>query len=467
MTERAQAQQIGVAYEFDTSYPTPEATRMALEDAAFARAVTAYRFWYPTISVDAMFQGNRAIGIHDNKTMGIASTGPRQIGFTLNSDTPYGMACLDLSHGPMVVEIPAGPYIGMMDDHNFRWIADLGIPGPNEGKGDTYLVIPPGYDAPIPDGYRPARSATVLVMLAVRVLPIGADIDKALSALREVKVYPLAAGEAERLDFRDITDADLDASPLQLEANLGFWQRLHEVLDAEPVIEEFRPMYGLLSALGIEPGKPFPTDEATCALLERAARTGRDQMLVSAFASDRPDRIAWPDRAWEWAGLVPDNGDFETPNGLDLEARDRWFAQAIVSSPAMFRRQAGKGSLYWLAVRDADGVFLDGAHSYTLDIPQPVPGTLFWSVTIYDAETRSQIQTDQDKAALRSMFELRDVDASAPIRLHFGPEAPAGAEDRWIKTVPGRGWFTYLRIYGPEQPAFDGTWKPADIHRAR
>ncbi|MFE3542757.1 DUF1214 domain-containing protein [Nocardia sp. NPDC059177] len=80
-------------------------------------------------------------------------------------------------------------------------------------------------------------------------------------------------------------------------------------------------------------------------------------------------------------------------------------------------------------------------------------------------ETRSQIQTDQDKAALRSMFELSDVDTSTPTRLYFAPEEPAGAEGRWIRTVPGRGWFVYLRIYGPEQPAFDGTWKPADIQK--
>ncbi|MFB7800939.1 DUF1214 domain-containing protein, partial [Isoptericola sp. NPDC056134] len=315
--------------------------------------------------------------------------------------------------------------------------------------------------------YRLVQSPTVLVLLAVRVLPLGADIEKALDALRAMRIFPLATGEADRMEYRDLTHTAMDASPLQCEANLDFWKRLHEVLDAEPVIEEFRPMYGLLSAIGIEPGKQFPTDEATVALLERAALTGRDQMLVSAFASDRPDRIAWPDRAWEWAGLVPDNGDFETPYGLDLEARDRWFAQAIVSSPAMFRRQAGQGSLYWLAVRDGDGALLDGSHTYTLDIPQPVPGKLFWSVTVYDAETRSQIQTDQDKAALRSLFELSDVDTSAPTRLHFGPEAPADTDGRWLQTLPGRGWFVYLRIYGPEQPAFDGTWKPADIQRTR
>ena len=93
------------------------------------------------------------------------------------------------------------------------------------------------------------------------------------------------------------------------------------------------------------------------AILEKAAKAGRDQMLVSAFDSARPDRINWPDRKWEWVGLVPGSVQFETPNGLDLEARDRWFAQAIVTSPAMFRRAAGAGSLYWLSARDASGAY--------------------------------------------------------------------------------------------------------------
>jgi hypothetical protein len=199
------------------------------------------------------------------------------------------------------------------------------------------------------------------------------------------------------------------------------------------------------------------------AILEKAAKAGRNQMLVSAFASDRPDRLAWRDRKWEWAGLVPESVQFETKSGLDLEARDRWFAQAIVTSPAMFRRTAGAGSLYWLGNRDMTGAFVEGGKTYKLTVPLPVPANLFWSITIYDAGTRSEVQTSQDKAALRSLFELNDIAAAKSIDLYFGPKAPPGHENRWIQTMPGTGWFAYFRIYGPEQPAFDGSWKPGDF----
>jgi hypothetical protein len=51
----------------------------------------------------------------------------------------------------------------------------------------------------------------------------------------------------------------------------------------------------------------------------------------------------------------------------------------------------------------------------------------------------------------------------APVDLYFGPAAPAGHESRWIKTAPGKGWFTYIRIFGPEQAAFDQSCKSGDF----
>src|SRR6478735_171190 len=120
-------------YSFERGYPTPDTTKRAHDDADFQRAMIAYRFWYPTVSVEGIFNGNRELGIKDGEKMGIASTGPRQVGFTLNSDTPYGSATLDLSKGPVVIELPPGPYIGLVNDHNQGWVQDVGLPGPDAG----------------------------------------------------------------------------------------------------------------------------------------------------------------------------------------------------------------------------------------------------------------------------------------------------------------------------------------------
>jgi len=454
-------------YTFERGYPTPETSQRARDEADFQRAMIAYRFWYPTVSVEGIFNGNREKGIEDNKTMSIAAAGPRTVAFTANSDTPYGSGVLDVTNGPIVIELPAGPFIGLVNDHHQSWVLDMGLPGPDAGTGGRHVVVPPGYRGQIPDGYNVGRSTSFKNLIAVRALPVGGDAKGAIEALRKIRIYPLATGSSSGLmEFKDVSELKMDATALRWEDNLQFWQVLDRIIQAEPLVQTFFPMYGLLSELGIEKGKTFAPDTRMQAILERAAKAGRDQLLVSAFDSNRPDRINWPDRRWEWLGLVPDSVQFETPGGIDLEARDRWFAQAIVTSPAMFNRRAGAGSLYWLSARDKTGAFLDGGKNYKLTIPQPVPGRLFWSVTVYDAATRSQVQTDQDKAALRSLVELKDV-SGASTELYFGPNALAGHEAQWIKTTPGKGWFSYFRIYGPQGPAFDGSWKPGDFEEVK
>ena len=132
----------------------------------------------------------------------------------------------------------------------------------------------------------------------------------------------------------------------------------------------------------------------------------------------------------------------------------------------MFRRRTGSGSIYFEAIRDGVGAYLDGGQSYTLTVPQPVPAKLFWSVTAYDIETRSQVQTPQDKAVLTSLRDTFTPGPDGSVEIYFGPEPPAGPPARkqhWIQTSPERGFFLYFRIYGPEIGAFDGSWRPGDM----
>jgi hypothetical protein len=453
-------------YKFEGGYPIKEATQRARDDADFQRAVTAYHFWYPTVSLEGFFNGNRQAGIADNQALPLAQCTPHWVAFTGNSDTPYAVGVLDLKDGPMVIELPPGPFVSLVDDHHQRWVIDMGIPGPDAGKGGKYLILPPDYKGEPPAGYTAARSSTFKNFWVLRSIPQNGDVKAATEAAQTIKVYPLG-DPSKALKYVDVTGKDIAGSCVQWEDNIQFWQKLHEVLDYEPVLNDFRAMYGVLSQLGIEKGKPFAPDARMKAILERAARDGKAQMLAATFDSPRPDRIVWNDRRWEWAGFVSDNGDFETKSGIDQEGRDRWFMQALAGSPAMFNRSPKAGSLYWLGVRDKEGNWLDGGKAYKLTVPLPVPARLFWSVTVYDPETRSQIAAAQDRAALRSLFELEGLGDAKSVDLYFGPKAPAGQEGRWIQTIPGKGWFTYFRIYGPQGPAFDGTWKPGDFEEVK
>ncbi len=464
MTSNASAS----GYEFVGGFPTEATIKKAYDDADLNRAIQAYRFFYPTVSGEAILQGNLAVNVKPNVTSGTLDTKPQQIGFTLNSDTPYGPLLLDLSSGPFVIEIPAGPLIVVAMDVNQRWVADMGIPGPDAGKGGKHLIVPPGYKGNIPSGFHIWKSSSNNLTVGIRSLPVGGDVNAAMERIKTIKFYPLnAPASASSVQFLDLTGKPQNTTPLDWETNIKYWEVLAKIIDREPAYEGYRTYYGELAVLGIVKGKPFNPDARMKDILERAAKIGNAQMRVQSFADRRPDRVVWKDRQWEWVGLRPENGDFDAPSYVDLDAREVWFYQAIGASPAMFRRQAGAGSVYWLGMRDKTGAYVDGAKTYKLTIPQPVPAKLFWSVTVYDAETRSQVQTDQGYAALRSMFELKDLAKESSVDLYFGPKAPAGKEKQWIKTIPGKGWFVYIRVYGPDQPAFDGSWKPGDFEEVK
>jgi hypothetical protein len=450
-------------------FPAAGETQKAYDEADLNRAIQAYKFFYPTVSGAAIVKGNEEIGIVPNKVFGILDCAPEQLVFTANSDTPYGPLMLDLSVGPLVVELPEGPLIVCSMDINQRWVADMGLPGPDAGKGGKHLLLPPDYKGKVPESdYYVHKASSNRQIIGARSLPVKGDVKAAKERLKTIKVYPFdSAVEWTEPKWLDVTGKKQDTTPVAWEGDFKFWEVLHKTIDAEPVYAGYHNYYGELASLGIEKGKPFVPDARRKRILETAAKAGIAQMRAQSFADRRPERIVWKDRKWEWASLRFEDGDFNTAGHLDTTGREKWFYQAIGASPAMFRRDTKAGSLYWLGLRDKSGAYLDGAKTYKLSVPQPVPAKLFWSVTVYDTESRSQILTDQKKAALRSLFELKEVSSDAPAELYFGPNAPKGKEGVWIKTIPGKGWFVYFRIYGPEQAAFDGSWKPGDFEEVK
>ena len=132
-------------------------------------------------------------------------------------------------------------------------------------------------------------------------------------------------------------------------------------------------------------------------------------------------------------------------------------------TPAMCMRLTGIGSQYIYAMRDSEGEYLDGARNYRLTLPPDIPESRFWSVILYDNQTRSMLQTDQHLPRLGSQSGTVETNADGSTDIYFGPTAPEGKEDNWLQTVPGKGWWTILRLYNPLQPFFDKTWRPSEI----
>jgi hypothetical protein len=131
---------------------------------------------------------------------------------------------------------------------------------------------------------------------------------------------------------------------------------------------------------------------------------------------------------------------------------------------ALVIKIVGAGSQYLSAYVDAHGDYLVGSQTYKLHLPPNIPINNFWSVTLYDPKTRSLLQNGMPKPSLNS-FDRPEQNNDGSYDVFFGPEAPAGKEKNWVKTVPGKGWFTYFRLYGPLEAFFEQTWKPDDIVR--
>ena len=181
----------GDAYRFQGGFPTPETVQRAYDEADLVRAITAYRFFYPSVSMFAIYQGNLASGYVANRTFGLVRDAVGLRCFTPNSDTPYAGLIIDVSDGPVVIELPAGPLMGAINDLNERWVMDIGVPGPDRGQGGRHVVLPPGFDGEVPDGFYAATPTTDRVLGLVRAMPIGGDLDGAVELMKTVKVYPL------------------------------------------------------------------------------------------------------------------------------------------------------------------------------------------------------------------------------------------------------------------------------------
>lgn len=152
--------------------------------------------------------------------------------------------------------------------------------------------------------------------------------------------------------------------------------------------------------------------------------------------------------------------------GRNLDARTLFFYLSTVNKPAMALQIPGVGSNYALATADAEGDILYGDKQYEITLPANIPAKDFWSMVIYDPQTRSELQVPggskfPSKNSKRNKMIFND---DGSITLYFGPTPPTGKPIiNWTQTTPNKAWFAILRLYGPLQPWFDKTWVPSDF----
>jgi len=436
------------------------------------RAVEAVIWGTPAVNFDAMYQAM----VRDAK----AGEGSNKIVYwsrlfdwknqtlTPNPDSIYFMPFINTKDvGPVVLEIPPedeGSITGSVDDCWQTAIEDVGPAGVDKGKGGKYLILPPGYKDKVPAGYIAMPSDTYENYALLRSILKGgseSDIAKAVAYGKRVKLYPLShAVHSPETQFVDAIDVVYDAN---IPWDLRYFQSLDRIVQAEPWLTRDKVMINQLKFIGIEKGKPFNPEVKTQDALKDAVREAH------AWLADKYETSYFPPPYYEGGQWhLPASTDvieglknfFGNPDKYPVDGRGVAYTVGFFSA-----KHLGAGQFYLMTFKDKDGHDFEGGNAYRLTIPANAPVRQYWSATVYDHNTHALIRNMQRASRSSQTVELqKNTDGSADV--YFGPKAPAGKDSNWIPTSADGKFEVLFRLYGPEKPLFDKTWKLPDIEKS-
>ena len=458
------------ALEFLDGAPFPQTAETVYDYLDTMRGVDAFLKGIPGASLYALIYGAHSLGAEEAHQVILFDKLMNSQPFFLtgNTSTMYIVPDLDLERdGPTVVEAPPGA-LGAFNDAWFRYLQDIGPAGPDKGKGGKYLVLPPEYEGEVPDGYHIVKSTSYSVWVFMR-FSIANGLDIAVKTATDgLKVYPLSKkGNPPEMEFISASGKAFNT----VHANdFKFYEEINAVIQKEPLSMLDTELRGLYASIGIEKGKPFKPDARMKKILDDAVAIG-NAAARSIVWHPRVDGTmkgveVYPGEGKAWLlAFHSKNVFFNGEDGMTMntDARVNFHYPYTAVTPAMALTKAGAGSDYASAFVDSKKQPLDGSKTYKLHIPANPPAKDFWALTMYDNQIRSQLQTSQKFPTVGSQTTGFKKNEDGSYDVYFGPKAPKGFENNWLETIPGKGWFTILRIYGPLQPWIDKTWKPGEI----
>ena len=463
---------IGTLKFFDGA-PLAETAKLVYDNLDRMRGVDVFLKCMPAASVRQLMVGPEALGTnHNNKVLiydKLMDSKPYFL--TGNTSTLYVLPTFNLKEtGATVVEVPPG-MLGAFNDAWFRYMQDVGPMGPDKGAGGKFLLLPPDYEGDIPTGYYVIKSPTYRVWTFMRG-SIANGMEAAVKNITEnLKVYPLAEKDNPRkMEFISGSGKELNTIH---DNDYHFYEHVNAVIQEEPLEMIDAETRGLLASIGIEKGKAFNPDERmkriltdAVAIANATARSILWYPRVSGSVDNMKGIETYPGSNSAWMmGWVDKNVFFNGKDGqtMNTDAKVTFHYPYTAVTPAMAVTVPGAGSDYCMAYVDAAKQPMDGALTYKINIPANPPAKLFWALTVYDTQTRSQLQTDQKYPTVGSQTEGLKMNDDGSYDIYFAPEAPAGFEKNWLQTIPGKSWFVALRMYGPLEPWIEKTWRPSEI----
>ncbi len=453
--------------EFFDGVPTQKTADKVMENLLFLRGVETFLNGIPAASIEAIRTGLMGLGAKEANHLVVTEKlmDSNPIFLTPNTDTVYAFNTFDLEKtGPLVIEVPAGSGPGTVNDAFFRFVVDMGAPGPDKGQGGKYLIVPPGYEGELPEGHFVAPSRSYINAFILRGFLVDGKPDAAAEMFSTgVKIYPLAEKD-DPPEMVIFSGSNVNYNTIHAN-DYTFYEELAHVLDKEPIDFIDPELRGLFASIGLQKGKPFNPGPAAKKTLTEAIAVANATARAIAFRTPFKDAYFYEDSVGQ-EGFI--GGDYQWlrdggEGGRYLDARTMFFYIATVNTPAMVMKMVGLGSQYAGAMKDSQGNAFNGAKTYQLHIPPNVPAKDFWSLVVYDTQTRSELQTGNPFPSLNNQRNAIEENPDGSVDIYFGPRAPEGKESNWIETVPGKSWFVLLRLYGPLEPWFDKTWQPGEI----
>ncbi len=444
-------------------FPTKETTAKIWDNLDRSRALQAYLLAIPIVNQAGMRESLLKFGpVNRTNVIWEDLVDPRTVELTANDNTIYSFIWIDTKEGPVVVEIPP-KVLGTINDFWYKWVVDVGVTGPDKGAGGKYLILPPGYTGEVPDGYFVVRPTTYGMWTVFRSFLVDGKTGPAVEEVRNtLKIYPLA--QASTPTPATLVNASGVPANFVMPTDYSFWELLNTVIQEEPPEGSDPTTLGLFASIGIEKGEPFAPDARMKEILTDAASIGAVTARSLALDIRGREAFIYPDSKSNWR--LPFFGGYRfqpQPGVSNLDGAAFYYFFATGVTPAMEEKMVGKGSQYPWTALDADGRPFDGAKTYRLTLPKGIPVKDFWSVIVYDVQTRSMLQTDQSAPSVSSQNRDVKINDDGSVDVYFGPAAPKDMESNWVQTIPGKGWFMILRLYGPLEPWFDQSWKPGEI----
>ncbi|GAA1958405.1 DUF1254 domain-containing protein [Nocardioides panacihumi] len=377
---------------------------------------------------------------------------------TPNPDLIYYMAFMDTREGPIVVDIPANDedqaLNGTLCSVFQMPLVDIGRLGYDKGRGGRFVILPPGYTDPVPEGFVPLPCDTYGSYTLIRSVLTDSTqeaLDRGLAICHRIRIYPLSqADDPPANQRRDLSDEIVDTL---IPYDIRFFETLDRIVQAEPWLERDRALSEILETVGIKRGRPFSPDEHDTKILESAIEETHDLLRYSY----ENEVELWAEGS-QW--FFPVTRDFAEAQatGYGNDQVNPYTNRGVIYHMAFIGiKHVGTAQFYLVDLRDSDGNLFDSAKHYRLRLPAGVPVSQYWSVVVYDGHTHGLIRGN-DQYSVTPMTEGLRVNDDGSVDVHFAQRRVPGFEANTIPTSGSSRFELMFRFYGVQPEVMSKEW---------